>query len=137
MRKPKIQCHRFKDNDVKHLQTKNNTGGNFLISLLLTQINICRKSSKRTEKGRKLKDSILNKIPVPTNITEPRKLDEYYKDLLEENRAKRELTLDGALEKIQSKTLNIMRPLSKLWFRFEESWYSQILMILYSIWNSQ
>ena len=122
---------------MKHLQTKNNTGGNFLISLLLTQINICRKSSKRSEKGRKLKDSILNKIPVPTNITEPRKLDEYYKDLLEENRAKRELTLDGALEKIQSKTLNIMRPLSKLWFRFEESWYSQILMILYSIWNSQ
>ena len=47
-----------------------------------------------------LKDSILNENPVPTNITKPRKLDEYYKELLEENRAKRELTLDGTLEKI-------------------------------------
>ena len=68
-----------------------------------------------------LKDSILNENPVPTNITKPRKLDEYYKELLEENRAKRELTLDVTLEKIQSKTLNIMGPVSKLWFRFEEA----------------
>ena len=66
------------------------------------------------------KDSILNENPVLTNITKPRKLDDYYKELLEENRAKRELTLDGTLEKIQSKKLNIMGPLSKLWFRFEE-----------------
>ena len=47
-----------------------------------------------------LKDSVLNGNPVLTNITKPRKLDEYYKELLEENRAKRELTLDGTLEKI-------------------------------------
>ena len=67
-----------------------------------------------------LKGSILNENPVPTNITKPRKLDKYYTELLEENRAKRELTLDGTL-KIQSKTLNIMGPLSKLWFRFEEA----------------
>ena len=67
-----------------------------------------------------LKDSNLNENPVPTNITKPRKLDDYYKELLEENRAKREFTLDGTLEKIQSKKLNIMGPLSKLWFRFEE-----------------
>ena len=68
-----------------------------------------------------LKGCILNENPVPTNIPKPRKLDEYYKELLEENRAKTELTLDGTLEKIQSKTLNIMGPLSKLWFRFEEA----------------
>ena len=71
--------------------------------------------------GKNLKDSILNENPVPTNITKPRRLDEYYKELLEENRAKRDLTLDDTLEKIQSKTLNIMGPLSKLWFRFEEA----------------
>ena len=64
---------------------------------------------------------MLNENPVPANITKPRKVDEYYKELLEENRAKRELTLDGTLEKIQSKTLNIMVALSKLWFRFEEA----------------
>ena len=69
----------------------------------------------------------MNENPVPTNITKPRKLDEYYKEVLEENRAKRELTLDGTLEKIQlnieDKKLNIMGPVrpSKLWFRFEEA----------------
>ena len=69
----------------------------------------------------------MNENPVPTNITKPRKLDEYYKEVLEENRAKRELTLDGTLEKIQlnieDKKLNIMGPMrpSKLWFRFEEA----------------
>ena len=62
-----------------------------------------------------------NPQTVPTNITKPRKLDENYKEVLEENRAKIELTLDGALEKIQSKALDIMGPLSKLWFRFEEA----------------
>ena len=63
----------------------------------------------------------MNENLVSTNITRPRKLDEYYKELLEENRAKRELTLDGTLEKIQSKMLNIMGALSKPWFRFEEA----------------
>ena len=51
---------------------------------------------------------MLNENPFPTNIAKPRKLDEYYKELLEETHAKRELTLDGTLEKIQSKTLNLM-----------------------------
>ena len=50
----------------------------------------------------------MNENPVPTNITKPRKLDEHYKELLEENRAKRKLTVDGTLEKIQSKTLHVM-----------------------------
>ena len=71
-------------------------------------------------KDKNLKESILNENPVLTNITKQRKLDEYYKELLEENRAKRELALDCILEKIQSKTLNIIEPLSKLWFGFEE-----------------
>ena len=69
----------------------------------------------------------MNENPGPTNITKPRKLDEYYKEVLEENRAKRELTLDSTMEKIQlnieDKKLNIMGPMrpSKLWFRFEEA----------------
>ena len=49
------------------------------------------------------KDSTLNENPVPTDITEPRKLGKYYKELQEENRAKTELTLDGTLERIQVK----------------------------------
>ena len=69
---------------------------------------------------RNLKDSILNENPVPTNITKLRKLDEYYKELLEENSAKSELALDSTQEKIQSKTLNIMWSLSKLFSRFDQ-----------------
>ena len=48
-----------------------------------------------------LKDSILNENPVPMNSTKTRKLDEYYKERLQENGTKRELALDGTLEKIQ------------------------------------
>ena len=70
--------------------------------------------------GKNLKDGILNENPVSTNTTKPWKLDEHYKELLEENRAKRELALDGTLEKRQSKTLNTMGPLKKLWFRPDE-----------------
>ena len=42
----KSWSHRSKDNDVRHLQTKNNTSGNFGMGLLLMQINICSNSSK-------------------------------------------------------------------------------------------
>ena len=45
---------------------------------------------------------------------------EYYKELLEENRAKRELVLDGTLQKKQSKIFNTMGPLKKLWFKSSE-----------------
>ena len=45
---------------------------------------------------------------------------EYYKELLEENRAKRELVLDGTLQKKQSKIFNTMGPLKKLWFKSGE-----------------
>ena len=48
---------------------------------------------------KKLKDSILKENPVPTNITKPRKLDKYYKELLEKYPAKREKALYGTLEK--------------------------------------
>ena len=68
-----------------------------------------------------LKSRVSNENPVSTNVAKPWKLDEYYKKLLEENRAKRELALDGTQEKIRSMTLNIMGPLSKLWFRFDEA----------------
>ena len=85
----------------------------------------------------------MNENPVSTNTTKPWNIDEYYKELLEENRAKRELALDGTLEKRQSKTLNTMGPLKKLWFRSNEvltqenNMYSQNLMSLHCICNSQ
>ena len=44
--KRKSWSHPSKDKDVKLLQRKNTTSGNFLMSLLLTKINICRNSFK-------------------------------------------------------------------------------------------
>ena len=63
-----------------------------------------------------LEDSILNEKPVPTNIIKPRKLEEYYKELLEELHAKREIAMDEMLKKMQTKTFSIMGPLNKIWF---------------------
>ena len=63
---------------------------------------------QKSDPRQNLKDSILNENPIPINITKPRKLDEYYKELLEENRAKRELAVNGALEKIQSNLSNMV-----------------------------
>ena len=45
---------------------------------------------------------------------------EYYKELLEENRAKRELVLDGTLQKKQSKTFNKVGLLKELWLKSGE-----------------
>ena len=45
---------------------------------------------------------------------------EYYTELLEENSAKRELVLDGTLQKKQSKIFNTMGPLKKLWIKSGE-----------------
>ena len=44
--KPGSSFKRQRDKDAKHLQTKNDTSGNFRMSLPLTQISICRNSSK-------------------------------------------------------------------------------------------
>ena len=65
---------------------------------------------------KQLKESILLKSPVSANVAEPRKLDDYLKDILEENHKKNELFWDNSLEKLQQKTTNILGPLSKVWW---------------------
>ena len=85
---------------------------------------LVRYSNKYFEKfvqEKSLKDSVLLENPVPTNVTELRKLDGYFKELLEEKNRRKELSLDTNFEKLQSKTRSIMGPLSKLWFRLEEA----------------
>ena len=59
-----------------------------------------------------IKDSILTTSPVPANIQGPKKLDDLFKELLEEKKKKTELFWDSNLERIQQKTLHVFGPLS-------------------------
>lgn len=68
-----------------------------------------------------LRDSILTFSPVPSNIDGPKKLDEFFKELLDEKKKKTELFWDSSLEKIQQKTVNVFGPLSKVWMAIESA----------------
>lgn len=72
-----------------------------------------------------MRDSVIGENPVPTNFIKTRRLDEHFKELLDEKRKRRELDTDKSLEHIQSKVLQIMGPLSKLWFCLEEAFQSE------------
>ena len=62
-----------------------------------------------------IKESILAHHPKPENMVPGRKLDCYLQDLLKDKKKSQELVIDATLEKIQSKTDDIMGPLSRLW----------------------
>ena len=47
-------------------------------------------------------------------------MDDYFVELLEDQRKKKEATLDDTFRKLQSKILTIMGPLSKVWYIVEE-----------------
>eukprot|EP00112_Aurelia_sp_Birch-Aquarium-sp1_P019803 Seg4970.3 transcript_id=Seg4970.3/GoldUCD/mRNA.D3Y31 product="hypothetical protein" protein_id=Seg4970.3/GoldUCD/D3Y31 len=68
-----------------------------------------------------VKDSILTTSPVPSNIQGPKKLDDFFKELLEEKKKRSELFWDSNLERMQQKTLNVFGPLSKVWMTLEEA----------------
>ena len=91
LRKTKSQSHRSKDEEQHEWK---------LADELASYAN---KYLQKFVQDKNLKDSILNENPVPTNIKyyQARRLAEYCKELLQENHAKRELTLDCTLEKIQ------------------------------------
>ena len=70
---------------------------------------------------RDLKESILTENPVPSNITEVKKLDEFMSHHLQENNQTSVCTLETTLEKIQKKNIDIMGPLSKVWHALESA----------------
>ena len=65
--------------------------------------------------GKDLNESFLKSIPVPSNLQEIRRMDKFTAQLLKEKRQKLLLHQDAIYEKIQSKNMNIMGPLCKLW----------------------
>ena len=65
-----------------------------------------------------MKESILTKNPVPSNVKEVKKLNEFTSHLLKENKQTSVCTLDTRLEKTQ-KNIDVMGPLSKVWHTLE------------------
>ena len=63
---------------------------------------------------KELKDSITLNSPVPTNLPKVKNMDDYFVELLEDQRKKNEIDLDDTFKKLQSKILTIMGPLSKV-----------------------
>ena len=58
-----------------------------------------------------LKEAILCQNPVPDNLDNVKKLDDFLRDILKEKRE----NIENVLEKLQRKTIDVMGPLSKLW----------------------
>ena len=66
-----------------------------------------------------LKESILDKNPVPTNFVSRQKLDDYLQEILSETGKKDEIFSDRSLMKAQGNLTNVMGPLSRLWAYFD------------------
>ena len=62
-----------------------------------------------------LKEAILCWNPVPDNLDNVKKLDDFLRDILKENHKINEQNIENALEKLQRKTVDVMGLLSKLW----------------------
>ena len=61
-----------------------------------------------------LKEAILRQNPVPDNLGNVKKLDDFLRDILKEKRKTNEQNIENVLEKIQQETVDVMVPLSKL-----------------------
>ena len=61
-----------------------------------------------------LKEAILCQNPVPDNLGNVKKLDDFLRDILKEKRKTNEQNIENVLEKIQQETVDVMVPLSKL-----------------------
>ena len=61
-----------------------------------------------------LKEVILCQNPVPDNLDNVKKLDDFLRDILKEKRKTDEQNIENVLEKLQRKTVDVMGPLSKL-----------------------
>ena len=68
-----------------------------------------------------IKKQVLLKNPVPNNVNKAKKLDEFVRDILKEKHKPRDLDLDSTFEKIQTKNINVLGPLSKLYLMIKKA----------------
>ena len=66
-------------------------------------------------------DAICEVHPVPNNLNQVKKIDEFLRDLLMEKNKTNSVAVDEILGKIQKKTLSVMGPLSKVWLKLENA----------------
>ena len=59
--------------------------------------------------------------PVPNNLNQVKKMDEFLKDLSTERYENNSLAIDEILGKIQIRALSVMGPLSKVWSKWENA----------------
>ena len=62
-----------------------------------------------------LKEAILRQNPVPDNLDNVKKLGDFLRDILKEERKTNKQNIENVLEKLQRKTVDVVGPLSKLW----------------------
>ena len=62
-----------------------------------------------------IKQQILLTNPLTENLNKAKKINEFVKDILKENYKHKDVDQNATFERIQSKNINVMRPLSKLW----------------------
>ena len=62
-----------------------------------------------------LKEAILCQNPVPDNLDNVKKLDNFLRGIFKEKRKTNEQNIENVLEKLQRKTVDVMGPLSELW----------------------
>ena len=72
-----------------------------------------------------LKDSIMNENPVPLNIHKPHVLDDFLKELMEEQNKSYQINIEKMLERLQHKTVNIMGPLSRVSLSLDNTIYNK------------
>ena len=57
--------------------------------------------------------------PIPNNLNQVKKMDEFLKYLLKQKNKNNSLVIDKILGKIQKKALSLTSPLSKVWLKLE------------------
>ena len=68
-----------------------------------------------------LKQNILMENPIPDNLDQIKKLDDFDRDILKDKHRQKDLDIEVTFEKIQSNTACVMGPLSKLWMLVKEA----------------
>ena len=72
-----------------------------------------KKYFEKYASDKELKDSITLNSPVPTNLPKAKTMNDYFVELLEDQKKKKEIALDDTFKKLQTKILTIMVPHSK------------------------
>ena len=99
-------------NDRFKITTKNRK---LKLKLPKTMANYANKYFEEYVPEDSLKEAILCQNPVPDNLDNVKKLDDFLRDILKEKHKTNEQNIENVLEKLQRKTVDVMGPLSKLW----------------------